>query len=277
MPEVREGGVVKRALVTGCSRGIGLAVTRMLLADGWHVIGASRGFPMALLDTDMERFGWVRCDVGKPESTRVLSQYLRETDSLDALVHCAAIQGPVGPVHDVDPADWLHTIDVNLTGTYRVLAFALPLLLKSEDGRALLFSGGGAFDPRPNYTAYAASKAGVVALMESLADELRDTSVAVNCVAPGYVPSGMPGEWAAGKRDEAMETAVACVRHLLSPTTRGLSGKTVSAAHDDWRSLNPMTIVSVNASVQGTRMRHTIQRVTEMTRATMHSPAAVGV
>ncbi len=264
---------MKRALVTGCSRGIGLDVTRMLLRDGWTVIGASRGFPMALLETDMERFGWVRCDVGRDESTRVLSEYLGDAP-LDALVHCAAVQGPRGLLHESDPEAWLATLDVNLGGTYRVLRAALPLLLKSDDGRALLFSGGGAFNPRPEYTAYAASKAGVVALMDSLADELRQTTVTVNCVAPGYVPTSMHPN-AVPDRGEAMRTAVACVRHLLSPAAYGLSGKTISAPHDDWAHIDQTTVVSVNASTQGTRSRHSIQRVTELARVARHSPAGV--
>lgn len=268
--------VSKRALVTGCSRGIGLGVTKMLLSEGWSVVGVSRTFPEAMLQTDMERFAWVKADVGNGRLRWVLSDYLGD-QTLDAVVHCAAVQGPTGPLETSDTKAWIDAINVNLTGTYRVLRATLPHLHKSVDGRALLFSGGGAFNPRPDYTAYAASKAGVVAIMESLADELRHSTVTVNAVAPGYVPSGMPGQWAAGKRDEALENAVACVRHLLSPATRGLSGKTVSAAFDDWRSIDPMTIVSVNASVQGTRHRHPIQRVAEMTRAAMHSPAAVGM
>jgi NAD(P)-dependent dehydrogenase (short-subunit alcohol dehydrogenase family) len=268
--------MTRRALVTGCSRGIGFGVTRMLLRDGWHVLGVSRTFPRSMLETDMERFGWLKLDVGQGRSRWQLADYLGD-HPLDAVVHCAAVQGPRGLLHETGTGDWLETVNVNLSGTYRVLRATLPLLLKSEDGRALLFSGGGAFDPRPEFTAYAASKAGVVALMEGLADELRDTSVTVNCVAPGYVPSGMPGTWASDKSDEALETAVACVRHLLSPATRGLSGKTVAAQWDDWRSINQATIVSVNASAQGTRHRHPIQRVQEMTRATLHSAAAVGV
>jgi NAD(P)-dependent dehydrogenase (short-subunit alcohol dehydrogenase family) len=229
-----------------------------------------------MLQTDMERFGWVKADVGSGRLRWLLSDYLGD-QTLDALVHCAAVQGPTGPLETSDTKAWIDAVNVNLTGTYRVLRATLPHLHKSLDGRALLFSGGGAFTPRPEYSSYAAAKAGVVAIMEALADELRHSTVTVNCVAPGYVPSGMPGRWASDKRDEALDRAVACVRHLLGPAARGLSGKTISAAFDDWSSITPLTVASVNASVQGTRHRHPIQRVQEMTRATMHSPAAVGV
>ena len=130
-------------------------------------------------------------------------------------------------------------------GTYDILRAALPLLQRSEDGRILLFSGGGAFSAEAGYSAYACTKAATVSLMETLAEELKGTTVSVNCVAPGFVATtihdGTPNE---GRADApgAMERAVACVRHLLSPATKGLTGRTVSAQWDDFEHLNPWTI-----------------------------------
>ncbi len=252
---------MKRALVTGASHGIGLEITRMLLAEGWRVGGVSRTLPH-LWNAD-GRFGWFEVDVSSPESAALFSRWLPST--LDAVVHCAAIQGPIGPFWENDSADWVQTVTTNLIGAHNVVRAALPALQQSQDGRILLFAGGGAFNPRPNYSAYAVSKAGVVSLMETLAEELRDTSVTVNCVSPGFVPTGLdPHAPVLGQDPDgsiAMARAVACVRHLLSPQTRGLSGKTVSAEFDDWQSISPLTVASVNASVQGTRSRHTIQQV----------------
>lgn len=245
---------VKRALVTGCSRGIGRAVSEMLLGEGWFVFGASRT-PSPLVH---ERFLDSRWDVGGYFAPAPDAHF---PGGLDALVHCAAIQGPVGPLSDNDPQAWLDTIRVNLMGTYITVALCLPHLLKSDDGRILLFSGGGAFDARPFHTAYAASKAGVVSLMESLADELRDTTVTVNCVAPGRVPTGIHEPPLPDDGGEAMALAVSCVRHLLSPATRGLSGKTVSAPFDDWPHIDPLTVARVNASAMGTRKREPIALV----------------
>jgi NAD(P)-dependent dehydrogenase (short-subunit alcohol dehydrogenase family) len=243
----------RRALVTGVSRGIGRAVAEMLLAEGWDVFGVSRSAPKIA----HEQFRWFCLDVSKPWEVGRLDWFL--TDPLDALVHCAAIR-PEGRLDEMNPREWRRVIQVNLIGTHTVVHALLPFLKRSDDGRVLLFSGGGAFAPSAGFSAYASAKAGVVSLMETLADELRHSTVTVNCVAPGYVPTTMH-ENPVPDRGEAMAEAVACVRHLLGPQTRGLSGKTISAPHDDWRHIGPLTVARVNASMMGTRKRQPIAMV----------------
>jgi NAD(P)-dependent dehydrogenase (short-subunit alcohol dehydrogenase family) len=243
------------AVVTGASRGIGHEVARMLAHEGWRVVGVSRTRP-----TDLpEHQSWIAADVGLAHQAARLAAVGR----IDALVHCAAVRGPYGPFWENDPSEWLAAIRTNLLGTYHVVQAALPLLMRSEDGRILLFSGGGAFDPSPGYSAYATAKSGVVGLMETLAADLEGTRVTVNCVAPGYVATdihaGTPEE---GKDDQgAMELAVACVRHLLSPETRGLTGKTISARWDAWERITPATVGAINASGAGMRRRSLISNI----------------
>jgi NAD(P)-dependent dehydrogenase (short-subunit alcohol dehydrogenase family) len=240
---------MKCAIVTGVSRGIGRAVAEMLLDEGWFVQGVSRTPP--LIAAPM--FRWARTDLERDSGMVLVGQ-------LDALVHCAGIRGPYGPLAENEPDEWERTIQTNLIGTYRVVRAALPLLERSDDGRILLFSGGGAFSPEPGYSAYAATKGATVALMETLAEELRGR-VGVNCVAPGFVATdihrGTPLE---GKSDggHAMQRAVACVRHLLSPDARGLTGKTVSAQWDSWSDITQETVGSLNASPAWTRDRHKV-------------------
>lgn len=251
---------MRTAIVTGASRGIGRAVAQMLLDEGWTVRGVSRTNP----GIEHEAFRWWQWDVSQPIAAGPIG------GRYDALVHCAGIRGPYGPFQDNDPDAWERTIATNLLGTARVVRACLPALQRSEDGRILLMSGGGAFDPSPGFSAYAASKAGTVALMETLAAELADSTVTVNCLAPGFVPTtihaGTPYEGVAGDAD-ALGRAVACVRHLLSPQTHGLTGKTVSAAYDDWEHISGWNVERINASSDGTRTRHPLHMLAARYRA----------
>ena len=248
---------MKSAIVTGASRGIGRAVTEMLLAEGWRVIGLSRSAPVLEHGQSWPlrgEFWWWERDLSDDAAPWPVFD-----DPVDALVHCAGIRGPFGSFTENDPAEWARTIQTNLLGTANVVRAALPLLQRSDDARVLLFSGGGAFSPEPLYSAYAATKGATVAFGETLAEELSGTRVTVNCVAPGFVATdihkGTPHEHRQASPD-AMANVVACVRHLLSPQTQGLTGRTVSAQWDDWRNLTPWTLPHLGQ--MGQRDRHLI-------------------
>ena len=264
--------MTRHALVTGCSRGIGLAVTEALLGDGWRVYGAARTAPAVA----HPEFRFVETDVAALTSV----EHLRDTIEadlagrpLDAVIHCAVVQTPVGPLGETDPEEWAASIQIGLVGAYNVVRMMLTSLHASRDGRILLFAGGGAFSPRARFSAYACAKAGVVRLAETLAEELKGTSVTVNCIAPGFVPTPIhettlqAGRRLAGDeydrvvRDIAYDDGsrlaqvVDCIRHLLSPSTRGLSGKTVAAQFDDWEYLTPFTVPEIMATELWTARR----------------------
>jgi 3-oxoacyl-[acyl-carrier protein] reductase len=176
-----------------------------------------------------------------------------QTPSVDVLINCAGAFGAIGPLETTDTDEWFGTFRVNVLGAYLMIKRSLPLLAASTDARILNVSGGGAFAPFPNYSAYACSKSAIVRLTECLAAELAPRGIAVNAVAPGFVATDAhlatlaAGPERAGslhfRRTQSilqeggadMALMVDCVRTLLSPCTAGLTGKTISANFDPWQ------------------------------------------
>ena len=113
---------------------------------------------------------------------------------VDILIAAAAIQGPIGPLVDADPGQWAETIAINLMGVVNACQAVLPRMIERRSGKIIVLSGGGAAYARPNFSAYAASKTAVVRLVETLAEEVRDDNIQVNCIAPGGAYTSMTDE-----------------------------------------------------------------------------------
>jgi 3-oxoacyl-[acyl-carrier protein] reductase len=199
------------------------------------------------------RRAWaIPADVARLEAVRrAVAQSLNQFGKLDVLVNCAGCQGPIGLLWENDPEEWARNIQVNLVGTFHCIHAVLPGMIARRQGKIINFSGGGATGPRPNFSAYAASKAAIVRLTETLAEELRPFNVQVNAVAPGAINTGMLEEvLAAGKAAGAelaaaqsrkaqggtpIELAARLVVFLASGASGNLTGKLISAPHDGWQ------------------------------------------
>lgn len=163
-------------IITGAASGIGEATAKALRERGAQVVGLDlRG------EDDL-----VVCDVADQESvdTAVAAAVERLGGGLDALVNCAGIGLPQSAAERPGP-DALRVLDVNLLGTWRVTAAALPILRTSR-GRVINISSGLAHIAIPFATAYGASKRGVVGYSEQLRAELGD-EVTVTTIYPGYI------------------------------------------------------------------------------------------
>ena len=135
----------------------------------------------------------VKVDVTDPASIQaMLAQVMAEFGRIDVLVNNAgAIFGP-SPVAQMADEAWRRTLEVNATGVFLVTKAALPAMIQGQrGGRIVNISSLAALRPRPYMAAYAASKAAVAALTQSLAQEVAQFGVTVNAVLPGDIDTGM--------------------------------------------------------------------------------------
>lgn len=221
----------RRAVVTGGSSGVGLAVAHFLSDLGADVtcIGSR-----VAANADLGGLRYIQADV---RSRDALHDAFAGTPTLDVLV-CAA--GVSAPTRELDEATFARVIDVNLTGTMRAVQAARTALTARRGcvvtiGSALSFRGSGALP------AYTASKTGLIGLTRALADDMGAEGVRVNCVCPGYVRTDMTsrlqGDKAAVDRlltrtplgDWTLATDVAsAVAFLASPAARFITGSVLT-------------------------------------------------
>ena len=251
------------AVITGAGRGIGRAIALAYAREGAKLALAARSEPeleetaAAVSELGGEAVA-IRTDVTSQLGTeRMARRVVERFGRIDVLVNNAGISGPIGPLQDNDIAEWVDTINVNLTGTFLVCRAVVPVMLGQGSGRIINLSGAGVANAWSNMSAYCASKAAVVRLTEVLAQELDGKGITVNALGPGSVHTSMwekMTEQAAeagaefirdlGMRvtsgggasiDDCAELAV----WLASEESDGLSGRIISATADDFRGLSP--------------------------------------
>jgi NAD(P)-dependent dehydrogenase (short-subunit alcohol dehydrogenase family) len=194
------------ALVTGASRGIGRATALALGAAGAHVVatGRTQG-ALEELDDAIRAAGGpaatlAAMDLIAADGIDQLGLALFERHGrLDILVHAAGMLSGLRPVAHVPPPLWERILAVNLTSAYRLIRSLEPLLRASEAGRAVFLTCEQASAPGPFWGAYAASKAGLEALVRSWADEMDSSAIRTLIIDPGPTRTGLrhqafPGE-----------------------------------------------------------------------------------
>lgn len=251
----------KVILVTGGTHGIGKATATRCLAQGAVVALCARNrqevdSQVAILSAEVgnERVMGFTADVADESLMEDgLSQVIDRFGRVDGLIHSAGIYGPIGNTLDVSLDDWMNTIRINLGGSVVATRVIARHLKENGGGRIVLFSGGGAASPFPNYSAYGCSKAAVVRLVETLAIELSPFGIEINCVAPGFVATRLhqetlsAGPETVGKEFFARtaevvekggvspEVGASCATYLVSDLAAGITGRFVAAPYDDYR------------------------------------------
>jgi NAD(P)-dependent dehydrogenase (short-subunit alcohol dehydrogenase family) len=226
---------VSRALVTGAARGIGSAIAERLRADGFEVVTLDRA-PGCDVEVDLAS--------GEP---------LPDLGEVDVCVSNAAITDTIAPAHRMTAEQWARDIDVNLTGAFRAVQACLGGMRSRGRGRVVVISSGAARSGLPGQVAYAASKAGLLGMVKTLAAENASRGVTVNAVLPGMIGTekvrSMPAEvlarveatLPAGRMGEPAEVAD-LVAFLASDAAAYITGQEIGI--DGGLALNTMSLGS---------------------------------
>jgi NAD(P)-dependent dehydrogenase (short-subunit alcohol dehydrogenase family) len=208
----------KRVLITGASTGIGRAIAVRFASEGASVaVGVHSNLDAAretlrLVDSVGGRGLVVRGDVAEElDAARLVEEAVAGLGGMDALVLNAGIDDLAGPtdVADYDIEMWDRIVGVNLRGAFLVARFGLPQLLENGGGAVLGIGSVGGLVAWPGASAYCAAKAGLHALVQTIAVENAERGIRANCICPGVIEGTAmhDGYMAAASDPEALEEA----------------------------------------------------------------------
>lgn len=195
-------------------------------------------------------------DVSRRDDVEGLVNRAVETfGQVHILVNNAGIYGPKGGIETIDWDEWVKAIEINLFGSVLLCRALLPHLKEHRYGKIVQLSGGGATNPLPFLSAYAASKAAIIRFAETLAEEVREYHIDVNAIAPGALNTRLLDEiLEAGpekvgqsfydrmvtqkaKGGTPLEKGASLAVYLASEASDGITGKLISAVWDPWETL----------------------------------------
>lgn len=183
----------KNALVTGASGGIGAGIARALHAAGASVaLSGTRVEPLEALAAELGgRAHVLACNLSSAEEVEgLIKRGIEAMGSVDILVNNAGITRD-GLAMRMSDEDWTSVIDVNLTSTFRLCRAAVRGMMKARWGRIINISSVVGTTGNAGQANYAASKAGMVAMSKSIAEEVASRGITVNCLAPGFIATAM--------------------------------------------------------------------------------------
>lgn len=254
----------KVAVITGSSQGLGREIARRYLAEGARVAMCARnGEALERTRQDLAAGAGadlvfaMPADVSDEEQVNAfVASAVERFGGLDVLINNAGVQGPMGPTDSIDLVEWRRALDINIMSVLLPVRAAIPHFRARGRGKIVNLSGGGATQPMPRISAYAASKAAVVRLTETFALELAEDSIDVNAAAPGALntrildqvlaagPVGVGEAYfakALAQRDhggQSIELAAGLMVYLGSEASNGITGRLISAQWDPWPRLH---------------------------------------
>ncbi|HMO49989.1 MAG TPA: SDR family oxidoreductase [Kiritimatiellia bacterium] len=251
----------KSAIITGAGQGLGRAIAESYVREGARVVICARTSAhveevvaeLQELAGDPSRACGMPVDVSREDQVaELVAMTVKRYGGVDILVNNAGVYGPMGVIEDVNWADWVSAMNINIMGSVLMCRAVLPHMKQANRGKIIQLSGGGATNPLPNISAYAASKAAIVRFAETLAGEVRDYHIDVNCIAPGPLNTRLldqvleAGPEKVGdafyrksmeqreKGGAPLEKGADLAVYLASSESDGVTGKLISALWDPW-------------------------------------------
>src|SRR5665213_1171234 len=252
-------------LVTGAGRGIGKRLSIGFATRGARVGLLARSKPeLDLCHLEIEHGGGnalrIRADVADYEQVAASVERMRGQFGSPAqvLVCAAATLGYAGPFSESNPKHWAEIVNTNLLGVMNTVRAVLPGMIQHRKGKIIVLTGGQGSQARPNFALYGATKAAIVALVEALAEELRDHNVQINCMSPGASYTHMTDQvLAAGDRagwrevEDAQhvritggvpaEKQIELALFLASEESNHITGRLIHVL-DDWKRLRDAAV-----------------------------------
>ncbi|MGA3186841.1 MAG: 3-oxoacyl-[acyl-carrier-protein] reductase [Bryobacteraceae bacterium] len=225
-------GTNKTAFVSGASRGIGLACARALAETGVHVVLAARdAAKLEEASREIPNSTWVTIDLSSANS---IKEAFAKAGKIDILVNNAAVTKD-GLALRMKKDDWDSVISTNLTGAFLAIQQVLQGMMKTRWGRIINISSVVGESGNPGQANYVASKAGLIGLTKSLAQEMASRNITVNAVAPGFIETDMTAVLSREVKDNIIghiplkrfgraEDVAAAVRFLASEEAGYITG-----------------------------------------------------
>ena len=250
----------RASIITGASVGLGAAIAERFAAEGSSMMLCARNGDelekqrarLAQTHPGIAVHGIVADIAKEADVDRLFAAAEKALGKVDILVNNAGIYGPMGSIDQVDWNHWVDAIAINLTGCVYCARKAVQMFKPRGYGKILNLSGGGATNPLPGISAYAASKAAIVRFTETLALEVKADRIDVNAVAPGALATRLTDQLLAAGPDkvgaalhERMTKLKAdggtplsigadlCV-YLASAESDGVTGRLIAAQWDPW-------------------------------------------
>ena len=221
----------KTALITGASGGIGAAIAKALHDAGATIaISGTRVEALEKVKTEVgERVHILPCNLSNPEEVEKLVPAAEAAlGGLDILVNNAGITKD-GLAMRMKDEDWSSVLDVNLTANFRLARAAMKLMMKKRFGRIINITSIVGVTGNPGQANYVASKAGLIGLTKSIAQELATRGVTANCVAPGFIATPMTD----GLNDKQKEAILARIPAARMGTPADIAAAVLYLASDE--------------------------------------------